>query len=65
MSPEKEQEYCEVCEHRIVHGVACNGVPRECAHPQPAAAPEPHPRNAVAVDSFFDDDEYDAVRGLD
>ena len=67
MKPEEEQEYCDVCDHRIVGGVACDGFPRECLHQYPAVKPAQAecPHFEDVMDSFLGEDEFDAIRGLD
>ncbi|MEJ2576420.1 MAG: hypothetical protein P8106_06960 [Gammaproteobacteria bacterium] len=67
MKLQQKYQYCDVCDHRIVPGVACDGQPRECPHqdhPLPAGYDRrctfPVQAVALALPS-----EFDAVRGVD
>ena len=60
------QEICNICDHQMVPGVACDGQFEECPHHtgQPVSAPGPD--FGVYAEEVLDlaqPGEFDAVRG--
>ena len=67
MEPKKEAEYCDVCDHRIVRGVACDGHPNECTYHSEGlkGAAVRHADYSAAVARCLGNEDCDAVRGID
>lgn len=62
----QEPEYCTVCDHKIVPGVACDGQPEECPfHPEHGMKHRQSDRFAATVDSLTGDKDIDAIRSID
>lgn len=63
----KEADFCTVCDHKIIPGVACDGQPEECpfhaVHHNNAHRQES--RYATVVDSMIGDKDLDTVKGID
>ncbi len=62
----QEKGFCGVCDHKIVPGVACDGMPEEC--PSHTLATDNRHRIsdfAVTVDKVTGEREFDCVRGID
>lgn len=62
----REKAICTVCDHKIVSGVACDGVSGEC--PTKVADTQQEPRLnsfAVTVDRVTGENEFDCVKGID
>ena len=62
----QKQAFCSVCDHKIVPGVACDGMPEEC--PSHTLHLEKHhqTRNfAATVDKVTGEKDFDCVKGLD
>lgn len=58
-----ENDFCAGCDHKIVPGVACDGMTLDCPyHPQAKRHPSAMTRYASAQDSFSGKLDFDAVR---
>jgi hypothetical protein len=60
----EEVTVCAGCEHRVIPGVACDGLQRACPH-HLAHQPQPRARDryAAALDRLGGASEYDVIRG--
>ena len=62
----QEKAICNVCDHNIVAGVACDGTTGECPS-QVAQAKKQHqtPLFAATVDRVTGESDFDCVKGID
>lgn len=60
-----EQGFCAVCDHKIVPGVACDGMPDECPF-HVVLGERQHRTSAFAatVDSVTDLKDFDSVKSI-
>jgi len=67
MKFQQQYQYCDVCDHRIVPGVACDGQPSECPHQDHPllSADTRHTVIPVRAVTVALPGEFDAVRGID
>ena len=62
----QESTFCEVCDHKIVSGIACDGQPEECPfHAVHGTKQRQMDRYAAAVDSLTGKKDADVVRSVD
>jgi len=62
----QEQGFCSVCDHKIIPGVACDGMPDEC--PLHAARDMQRDQTnlyAITVDSMTGQKDFDSVKSID
>jgi len=60
-----EQAFCSVCDHQIIPGVACDGMPEECPnHLAHTRKPTQAGRFAVALDSMRGEQDFDSVKSI-
>ena len=62
----RDQAICTVCDHEIVPGVACDGMPEECPSHAPQAKNLRQPSNfAATVEKVTGERDFVCVKGID
>jgi hypothetical protein len=62
----QQTAFCDVCDHKIVTGIACDGQPKECPYHAVHGTKHRQIDNfAMAVDSLTGKSDPDAVRSID